>query len=72
MVPGGLATSLFIGLFTIGTTTNKYCDGFADGVQHCTDAAGHSSGSNILGIALSAFPVLAPIATSAYPTRRAA
>ncbi len=55
----------------IGTTTKKYCYGFADGVQHCTNA-GHSGGSNILGVALFAFLVLAPIATSVYLTRRAA
>ena len=51
VIPGGLATSVFIGLFAIGTPTKKYCYGFAGGVQHCTNAAGQSSGPRILGIA---------------------
>ncbi len=72
VVPGGLATSVFIGLIAIGAPTKKFCYGIAGGVQHCTNAAGPSTASNILGVAVFAFLVLAPIATSVYLARRAA
>ena len=72
VVPGGLAISVFIGLTAIGTASKKYCYGFIGGVQHCTNAGGPSTASNILGVALFAFLVLAPIATSVYLARRAA
>jgi hypothetical protein len=72
VVPGGLATSVFIGLIAIGAPTKKICHGIVGGVQHCTNAGGPSTASNILGVAVFAFLVLAPIATSVYLARRAA
>jgi hypothetical protein len=72
VVPGGLATSVLIGLIAIGVPTKKFCKGIAGGVQHCTNAGAPSTPSHILGIAAFALLVLAPIATSIYLTRRAA
>ena len=71
VVPGGLATSVIIGLIAIGAPTKKTCHVIAGGIQHCTTAAGQSSPSNILGVAVFAVLVLAPIATSVYLARRA-
>ena len=72
VVPGGLATSVIVGLFAVGAPAKQYCYGFAGGVRHCTNAGGPSTGASILGVALFAFLVLAPIATSVYLARRAA
>ena len=72
VIPGGLATSVLIGLLALGRPTKKVCYGIAGGVQHCTNAGGPSTGSNVLGVAVFAFLVLAPIATSVYLARRAA
>ncbi len=72
VVPGGLATSVVIGLIAIGAPTKRFCYGIAGGVQHCTNASGQSTPSNILGVAVFALLVLAPIATSVYLARRAA
>ena len=72
VVPGGLATSVFIGLIAIGVPSKKICRGIADGVQHCTNAGGQNTTSNTLGVAVFAILVLAPIATSVYLARRAA
>lgn len=72
VVPGGLATSVIIGLIAIGAPTKKLCHGIVGGVQHCTNAGGQSIPSNILGVAVFALLVLAPIATSVYLARRAA
>jgi len=72
VVPGGLATSVFIGLLAIGVPSKKFCRVIAGGVQHCTNAGGPGTASNILGVAVFAFLVLAPIATSVYLARRAA
>ena len=70
VVPGGLATSVLIGLIAIGAPTKKLCRVIAGGVQHCTNAPGQST--PILGVAVFALLVLAPIATSVYLARRAA
>jgi HAAS domain-containing protein len=70
VIPGGLATSLFIGLIAVGAATKKICRVSASGVPHCTNV-GHSTPS-VLGVAVFALLVLAPIATSVYLTRRAA
>ncbi len=72
VVPGGLATSVFIGLFAIGAPTKHLCRGIAGGPQHCTNAAGQSILPSTLGVAVFALLVLAPIATSIYLARRAA
>jgi hypothetical protein len=75
LIPGGLATSLLVGLIatiSVGGPTQEICRGIAGGAQHCTNASGASTGSSILGIAAFAALVLAPIATSIYLARRAA
>ena len=71
VVPGGLATSLIIGLIAIGEPSKKICRGFAGGAQHCTTVSGQSIPSSALGVAVFALLVLAPIATSVYLARRA-
>jgi HAAS len=70
VIPGGLATSVLIGLIAIGIPSKKFCHGIAGGVQHCTNAPGQST--PILGVAVFALLVLAPIAASVYLARRAA
>jgi hypothetical protein len=72
VIPGGLATSVLIGLIAIGTPTKRLCHTIPGGVPHCTNAAGQSVPSNVLGVAVFVLLVLAPIATSVYLTRRAA
>ncbi len=72
VVPGGLATSVLIGVVLLGTPTKTKCYGVAGGVQHCTPAAGQSIASPVLGVAVVAVLVLAQIATSIYLARRAA
>ena len=72
VIPGGLATSVVIGLIAIGAPTKKLCHAFNGGAQHCTNAAGQSTPSSSLGVAVFALLVLAPIATSIYLARRAA
>jgi len=75
VIPGGLATSLLVGLIvniSLGLPTKQICRGIAGGAQHCTNASGASTGSSILAIAVFAVLVLAPIATSIYLARRAA
>jgi hypothetical protein len=69
VIPGGLATSVLVGLIAIGVPSKKLCRVSVGGVQHCTTAAGQST--PILGIALFAVLVLAPIATSVYLARAA-
>jgi hypothetical protein len=71
VVPGGLATSVLIGLVATGAPTKHLCRGLVGGAQHCTSAAGPSNMSSILGVAVFAVLVLAPIATSVYLARRA-
>jgi len=70
VLPGGLATGVFVGLIAIGAATKKICRVSAGGVPHCTHV-GHSTPS-VLGVAVFALLVLAPIATSVYLARRAA
>jgi len=72
VIPGGLASSVVIGLIAIGAPTKKICHAFNGGGQHCTNAAGQSTPSSILGVVVFALLVLAPIGTSIYLARRAA
>ncbi len=62
----GLATSLLIGQVLLGTATKRICYGIAGGVPSCATAAGSSIAPAILGVAVFALLVLAPIATSIY------
>jgi hypothetical protein len=71
VIPGGLATSVFVGLFAIGAPTKRLCHDFANGQLRCTNDPGQSVPSGILGVAIFAVLVLAPIATSIYLARRA-
>jgi hypothetical protein len=71
VVPGGLATSVLIGLIAIGAPTKKICSSIAGAVPRCTNAAGQNTPSSILGVTVFALLVLAPIATSIYLARRA-
>lgn len=70
VIPGGLATGALIGLIAVSAPTKQLCKGIAGGVAHCTPAAGQST--PILGVALFALLVLAPIVTSVYLARVAA
>jgi HAAS domain-containing protein len=72
VIPGGLATSALVGGFLLGTPTETRCRGIAGVALHCTSAPGPSVVSPVLGVAVLALLVLAPIATSVYLTRRAA
>lgn len=76
VIPGGLATSVFIGLIAIGGAAPKQvCKGIAGGPQHCSSAVGQvgqSTPSSVLGVVVFVVLVLAPIATSVYLARRAA
>jgi len=69
VVPGGLATSVLVGLIATGAATKKICRVTNGGIPHCTNV-GHGTPS-VLGIAVFALLVLAPIATSVYLARRA-
>lgn len=70
VVPGGLATSVVIGLIAIGAPSRQICRTRTTGVrnasitalQHCVPAAGHSP--SILGIAAFAVLVIAPTAVA--------
>ena len=70
VIPGGLAIGVLLGLIATGVPAKRLCYGIAGGVQHCTNAPGQST--PILGVAVFALLVLAPIATSVYLARRAA
>jgi hypothetical protein len=70
VLPGGLGTSVLIGLIAIDAATKKLCRGIPGGAQHCTVAASQST--PILGVVVFALLVLAPIATAVYLARRAA
>jgi hypothetical protein len=72
VLPGGLATSVLIGLIAIGAPTKHLCYGVAGGVQHCVNAAGQSVPSSILGVVVFVLLVLAPTATAVHLARRAA
>lgn len=71
VVPGGLATTALVGRFLLGTPTETKCRGIAGALQ-CTSAPGPSIVSPVLGVAVLALLVLAPIVTSIYLSRRAA
>jgi hypothetical protein len=71
VIPGGLATSVLIGLIAIAAPTKHICRAIAGVVQHCTNTAAPSTFPHVLGIPAFAVLVLAPIATSIYLTRRA-
>jgi hypothetical protein len=71
VIPGGLATGVLVGLIAIGEPTKELCRVTAAGLQHCTPARGQSIPSSILGVAVFAVLVLAPVATSVYLARRA-
>jgi hypothetical protein len=72
VIPGGLATSVIVGLIAIGEPTKKFCTVSPGGAQRCTPAPGQSSPASALGIAAFVVLVLAPIATAIYLARRAA
>ena len=72
VIPGGLATSVLIGLIVTAEASRQFCTGFGSGVQDCTPAAGSGPSPSLLGIVLVALLALAPIATSVYLARRAA
>jgi hypothetical protein len=71
VVPGGLATSVVLGLIAISAPTKKLCKTISGGVPHCTSAGAPSTLPHILGVAVFAVLVLAPLATSVYLARRA-
>jgi hypothetical protein len=70
VIPGGLATA-FVSLIVLAHPNKQFCSGFPGRVPHCTNAPGPSAAADILGLALFAFLVLAPIATAIYLGRRA-
>ncbi len=72
VIPGGLATSVLIGLIVIAEPTKEICRGFTGGLQRCTPVHGPSNGSDALGVVVFAILLLVPIATSIYLARRAA
>ena len=72
VIPGGLATSVIIGLLVLIPTRKKICSVVAGGARHCSHAAGPSTASHILGVVAFALLLLAPIATSIHLARRAA
>jgi hypothetical protein len=72
VIPGGLATGVWIGLFAISAATKTLCRSFAGGAPHCTSAPGQTILPGILGVAVFVVLLLAPIATSVYLARRAA
>lgn len=69
VIPGGLATGVLVGLIATGAATKKICRVTAGGIPQCT-SVGHSAPS-VLGVAVFALLVLAPIATSVYLACRA-
>ncbi len=71
VVPGGLVAGLFVGLFEFDAPTRMRCYGFVGGAHHCTAAIGPGAAPTVLGVAVFALLVLAPIATSVYLARRA-
>jgi hypothetical protein len=75
LIPGGLATSLIVGLIvniSLGVPAKHLCRGFAGGAPHCANTTAAGTGSVILVIAIVAVLVLIPISTSIYLARRAA
>jgi hypothetical protein len=68
VVPGGLATSVFVLLAAVAAG-GQQCSSVDSGPEHCT--GGPSTGAGILFLAILAIAVLAPIATAVYLARRA-
>jgi hypothetical protein len=83
IVPGGLATGLFVSLAVLATTSSRNCSGFAPqinpstgavirrGTIHCTTTAGPSAATAVLHFALVVVLVLGPIVSAVYLARRA-
>jgi hypothetical protein len=72
VIPGGLATSVVIGLFVLFPPTKKICYAIAGGLRHCAEAPGQSGHAGVLGVVGFVVLLLAPVATSIYLARRAA
>jgi hypothetical protein len=72
VIPGGLATSVILGLLVLIPPRKKICTVFAGGAPHCTNAAGPSAGSHALGVVAFVLLLVVPIATSVHLARRAA
>ncbi len=82
VVPGGLATALFV-LVLVGTSETNACTGFAAPVNpstgaaigrsmiHCTGSSGPGVATTVLQIAVVVFFVLGPIVSAVYLARRA-
>jgi hypothetical protein len=82
IVPGGLATALFV-LFASASTESKGCSGLLPtidpttgatirrGTIHCVSTGGPSAATTALHIALGVVFVLGPISTAVYLARRA-
>jgi hypothetical protein len=71
VIPGGLATSVIVGLIAIGAPAKKLCSATPGSVQRCVDATGQTIPSSVLGVVAFAVLVLAPIVTSIFLARRA-
>jgi hypothetical protein len=71
VIPGGLATSVILGLLATAEPTKKRCRGVYGGVQHCSTVAGQHTHSHPLGILVAVLLCLAPVVTSVYLARRA-
>jgi hypothetical protein len=67
IVPGGLATAVFFGLFVVASA--QKCVSIDGGPQHCT--GGPSTVHQIISLIVLALIVLGPICTSVYLARRA-
>jgi hypothetical protein len=72
VIPGGLATSVALGLVVLVPPAKKICYVLATGAQNCRNAPGQSGHPSVLGVVGFAVLALAPIATSIYLARRAA
>ncbi|MBV9416586.1 MAG: hypothetical protein JO363_16500 [Solirubrobacterales bacterium] len=83
IIPGGLATSLFVFGALAGTTGTTNCSGFAPevnpstgavirpGTIHCHPSPGPSTATTVLDIALAVVLLLGPIVSAVYLARRA-
>jgi hypothetical protein len=72
LIPGGLATSVVIGLIAIGAPTKKLCQRVNNGAPRCVNDPHQHVPSSIGGVAIFVILVAAPLVTSVYLTRRAA
>jgi hypothetical protein len=68
LIPGGLAATIYVGLFAVGTTAQS-CSGGLGLRENCT--GGFSPGASVISILVLAILILTPIATSIYLARRA-